>query len=321
MLLAEDHPPARDRARPARRGSAAPECAGRRGPVSGAAASAPRTRRPGGCPDCSPGSAPPRSRRYRPEGPVGAGPVVPPFPKGGTDPRLSRYPVARLKPVFAAATSIVWVFFRIMKSLLWRSVMWRPGTPALSFDSGKPKCCPTGHRRQEDRSEIFARRRPETPVGLRPPSVSGRRLPSHPDCRASLILIVAPHRGPARPPGRRHRRPCLARFPSWSRLMWRNRPPPRGRRTRPATEIAETKYPNRDISCSNGILSRLHSAVLYIRKRPPSAPSCHSGKLQKIAGPTALRRIPPPKRFNSHGLHLCSTLRARRCSQSANCLL
>ena len=39
------------------------------------------------------------------------------------------------------------------------------------------------------RREIFARRWPETPVGLRPPSVPGRRLPSHPDCRASLILL------------------------------------------------------------------------------------------------------------------------------------
>ena len=77
--------------------------------------------------------------------------------------------------------------------------MWRPGTPALSFDSGKPKCCPTGHRRQEARGEIFARRRPETPVGLRPPSVPGRRLPSHPDCRASLILIVAPQPRPRSP--------------------------------------------------------------------------------------------------------------------------
>ena len=112
--------------------------AGIQGP--GAAASVLRTRPPGGCPDCSPGSAPPRSRRYRPEGPAGAGPVVPPSPKGGTDPRQSRYPVARLKPAFAAATSIVWVFFRVMKSLLWRSVTWRPGTPALSSDSGKPKC-------------------------------------------------------------------------------------------------------------------------------------------------------------------------------------
>ena len=82
---------------------------------------------------------------------------------------------------FAAATSIVWVFFRVMKSLFWRSVTWRPGTPALSSDSGKPKCCPTGHRRQEARGEIFARRRPETPVGLRPPSVPGHRRPSHPD--------------------------------------------------------------------------------------------------------------------------------------------
>ena len=153
----------------------------------------PRTRRPGGCPDCSPGSAPPRSRRYRPEGPGRRRPRGAAFPERRDGSSASRYPVARLKPVFAAATSIVWVFFRIMKSLLWRSVMWRPGTPALSFDSGKPKCCPTGHRRQEDRGDIFARRRPETPVGLRPPSVSGRRLPSHPDCRASLILIVAPH--------------------------------------------------------------------------------------------------------------------------------
>ena len=104
--------------------------------------------------------------------------------------------VARLKPAFAAATSIVWVFFRIMKSLLWRSVTWRPGTAALSSDSGKHKCCPTGHRRQEVQGGIFAWRRPETPVGLRPPSVPARRLPSHPDCRASLILIAAPHPEP-----------------------------------------------------------------------------------------------------------------------------
>ena len=109
------------------------------------------------------------------------------FPERRDGSSASRYPVARLKPAFAAATSIVWVFFRVMKSLFWRSVTWRPGTPALSSDSGKPKCCPTGHRRQEARGEIFARRRPETPVGLRPPSVPGRRLPSHPDCRASLI--------------------------------------------------------------------------------------------------------------------------------------
>ena len=110
-------------------------------------------------------------------------------PRGATFPErrdgssASRYPVARLKPAFAAATSIVWVFFRVMKSLFWRSVTWRPGTPALSSDSGKPKCCPTGHRRQEARGEIFARRRPETPVGLRPPSVPGHP-PAHPGQRA-----------------------------------------------------------------------------------------------------------------------------------------
>ena len=105
---------------------------------------------------------------------------------------------ARLKPVFAARRRLCGSSSG-SKSLLWRSVMWRSGTPALSFDSGKPKCCPTGHRRQADRGDIFARRRPETPVGLRPPSVSGRRLPSHPDCRAGLT-IVATH--PASPAGR-----------------------------------------------------------------------------------------------------------------------
>ena len=43
------------------------------------------------------------------------------------------------------------------------------------------------------------RRRPGTPVGLRPPSVPGRRLPpSHPDCRQRLKLIVAPHDAHAR---------------------------------------------------------------------------------------------------------------------------
>ena len=33
---------------------------------------------------------------------------------------------------------------------------WRPGTPALSFDSGKHKRCPTGHRHQEASEDFFA---------------------------------------------------------------------------------------------------------------------------------------------------------------------
>ncbi len=33
---------------------------------------------------------------------------------------------------------------------------WRPGTPALSFDPGKHKRCPTGHRRQEASEDFFA---------------------------------------------------------------------------------------------------------------------------------------------------------------------
>ena len=51
------------------------------------------------------------------------------FPERRDGSSASRYPVARLKPAFAAATSIVWVFFRVMKSLFWRSVTWQPGTP------------------------------------------------------------------------------------------------------------------------------------------------------------------------------------------------
>jgi len=43
-----------------------------------------------------------------------------------------------------------------MNSLFWQSVTWRPGTPALSFDSGKHKRCPTGHRRQEAYEDFFA---------------------------------------------------------------------------------------------------------------------------------------------------------------------
>ena len=43
----------------------------------------------------------------------------------------------------------------------------------------------------EGPGENLRGRRPETPVGLRPPSVSGRHLPpSHPDWRESLSLIV-----------------------------------------------------------------------------------------------------------------------------------
>ena len=59
------------------------------------------------------------------------------FPERRDGSSASRYPVARLKPAFAAATSIVWVFFRVMKNLLWRSVTWRPGTPALLLRLGK----------------------------------------------------------------------------------------------------------------------------------------------------------------------------------------
>ena len=50
----------------------------------------------------------------------------------------------------------MWVFLSFMNSLFWQSVMWRPGTPALSFDSEKHKRCPTGHRRQEASEDFFA---------------------------------------------------------------------------------------------------------------------------------------------------------------------
>ena len=122
--------------------------------------------------------------------------------RSGGDLRAALYdvhpPVHHPERAFAAATSIVRVFFRVMKSLFWRSVTWRPGTPALSSDSGKPKCCPTGHRRQEARGEIFARRRPETPVGLRPPSVPGHRRPC---CGRNAGYPTPPAQIPASPLG------------------------------------------------------------------------------------------------------------------------
>ena len=89
--------------------------------------------------------------------------------------------MARLNPAFADATSVVWVFLSFMNSLFWQSVTWRPGTPALSFDSGKHKRGSTGHRRQEASGDFFA--------GLE--LQSGYALPPFQAGDPRLTLIVA----------------------------------------------------------------------------------------------------------------------------------
>ena len=49
------------------------------------------------------------------------------FCDGSRGSASTRKPVARLMPALAAATVVSWVFRILMYSLIWWSVMWRPG--------------------------------------------------------------------------------------------------------------------------------------------------------------------------------------------------
>jgi hypothetical protein len=84
-----------------------------------------------------------------------------------------------------------------MYSLIWQSVMWRPGK--LRFLIGVKNPLPIGRPRPPANAPLcgaapFARL--ATPVGLRPPFVTHPPTLSHPDRRALLILFAAQHRLP-----------------------------------------------------------------------------------------------------------------------------
>jgi len=94
----------------------------------------------------------------------------------------------------AAETLAVSVWRKLIYSLIWQSVMWRPGK--LWFLIGVKNRFLSGRPRPPANAPLcgaapFARF--ATSVGLRPPFIPHPATLSHPDCRAVLILFVAHH--------------------------------------------------------------------------------------------------------------------------------
>jgi len=81
-----------------------------------------------------------------------------------------------------------------MYSLIWQSVMWRPGK--LKFLIGVKNPLPIGRPRPSENTAPYGAApfaRFATLVGLRPPFVTDPATLSHPDRRAFLIPFVAQH--------------------------------------------------------------------------------------------------------------------------------
>lgn len=79
-----------------------------------------------------------------------------------------------------------------MYSLIWWSVMCRPGKASIPSCRDEPTACTNRTRRQTDPRTRDADG-DEPPVGLRPPFSPPPSAQSHPDCRWSLTLIAAVH--------------------------------------------------------------------------------------------------------------------------------
>jgi hypothetical protein len=100
--------------------------------------------------------------------------------------------VAVLNPAFAAAIVGVSAWRKLMYSLVWQSVMWRPGT--LRFLIGVKNPLQSGRPRPPENTAPCGAApvvRFATSVGLRPPFVANPATLSHPDRRAFLIPSVA----------------------------------------------------------------------------------------------------------------------------------
>src|SRR5437588_4077893 len=125
-----------------------------------------------------------------------------------------------LNPALAAATAGVSAWRKLMYSLVWQSVMWRPGK--LRFLIGVKNPLLSGRPRPPENTAPCGAApvaRFATSVGLPPPFVAPPATVSHPDRRALLIPSVAQHLAAAqaqeiladqRPPG--IRRPVDARL-------------------------------------------------------------------------------------------------------------
>jgi hypothetical protein len=106
--------------------------------------------------------------------------------------------VAALNPALAAATLAVSVWRKLIYSLIWQSMMWRPGKVRFPHRREEPASYPTGHDRQTTRPLAGAHRSPDSQL------LSGYALLLSRIRRHFLILIVAgtpnPHRGFPLPP-------------------------------------------------------------------------------------------------------------------------
>jgi hypothetical protein len=100
--------------------------------------------------------------------------------------------VAALNPALAAATVGVSVWRKLIYSLIWQSVMWRPGKLRFLIGVKNPLAIDRP-RPPENTAPCGAPpvARFATPVGLRPPFVAHPATLPHPDRRALLILFAA----------------------------------------------------------------------------------------------------------------------------------
>src|SRR6266550_3552799 len=97
-----------------------------------------------------------------------------------------------LNPALAAATAGVSAWQKLMYSLVWQSVMWRPGK--LRFLIGVKNPLLSGRPRPPENTAPCGAApiaRFATSVGLPPPFVAHPPTVSHPDRRALLIPSVA----------------------------------------------------------------------------------------------------------------------------------
>ncbi len=104
--------------------------------------------------------------------------------------------MAALNPALAAATLAVSLWRKLMNSLIWQSVMWRPGKMAVPHQREEPASYPAGRDRQPTRAFQGRAVRRIRNVSRATPSrrhasgdtfSSRLTLPSHPDCRAACF--------------------------------------------------------------------------------------------------------------------------------------
>jgi hypothetical protein len=107
-----------------------------------------------------------------------------------------------LNPALAAAILGVSAWRKLIYSLIWQSVTWRPGKLQFLIGVKNPlPIRPTAIARKHGPLRGRAVRQIRTSVGLRPPFVAHPATVSHPNRRALLISSVAQQltRGIARP--------------------------------------------------------------------------------------------------------------------------